>query len=135
MARGTLSSQKLLLALSCAILGDGMGCWWQNRAVLPTLFVQLFSGFFLLLFHCVAETSSVDSWALPELFLFMDSCLIIGLGGGHGACVFLCCHISLLPSSNLVSSSLSHSTPPPALVLCSLLNGTQVKYITMVSGL
>lgn len=49
----------------------------QDGAVLPALSVQLFSGFFF--FHYVAEVSEAESWALPELFSLIDSCLIADL--------------------------------------------------------
>lgn len=58
---------SLLLALSSASLGDGWSR--QNGTFPPTLFV-----WFLL--HCVAEATSASSWALSELFFFVDCYLI-----------------------------------------------------------
>lgn len=64
---GRLSS---LLALSRAGLGKGV--MLQNEAVPPSCWVWLFSGGLL---HCVAVASLLDSWDLPDLFLFVNSCL------------------------------------------------------------
>lgn len=49
-----------------------------NVAALPSLPIQLFSGF---LFPCVSEVSYVDSRARPGLFSSMDSCVIVALCG------------------------------------------------------
>lgn len=64
-----------LLVLSNAGLGDGVMQAKWNSFSLPFLFV----GSFQELLHCVAEASSVASWARSELFLFVHCCLIVVL--------------------------------------------------------
>lgn len=54
-----------------------MGRCRENEAVFFSLFVWLFSSVSLK-FYCVAEVSCKDFRALPEKFLFVDSCLIVG---------------------------------------------------------
>ena len=61
---------------------------WGHQGKTKLLFLLFFVGLFSsILFHCIAEASSVDSRALLELFLFVDNCLISDLYGGMEAAV------------------------------------------------
>lgn len=68
--------RSFLLALSNADFGDGM---MQTKCSCSFYILEeLFSEF---LFYCIAEVFKVDSRPPPELFLFVDSCIIVDLYG------------------------------------------------------
>lgn len=48
--------------------------------------------------HCVGANSSVDSRCLPELFLFVDGCVILDFHEGHGGWGLLYRHLGDIPS-------------------------------------
>ena len=54
------------------------------------------------MFHWVAEVSQVDSRALPVLFLFVDSYLIIDFCGGMGAGDLLLCYLGEVRDNSLL---------------------------------
>lgn len=76
--RNSFKPGSLVSSWHWVVLVWGKGWCFKMKVFFLPFGVCLFSG---VLLHGVAAASEVGSWALPELFLFMNRCLVLGLYG------------------------------------------------------
>ena len=84
---------------------DAQQCWlgeWDDICKKKLSSFPFCAVLLKFLFHWVTKVSYVDSQTLPELFLFMDSCITVDLCWGTEA--RLLCHLGsiLVPSLSLI---------------------------------